>query len=310
MYFVILRSKQSEMLALRDLVDEIVENGEIVPIIEPMANDRTLDIALDRFVDATLEFCMIGNPERGELQNLPLATIKEQVFDAHLEEYDNVIATLYVGGATTTEGIEEFINLYEPRARAYFFTGQTSAAVVDAIVADEPQYVMFLRSAGIARAVQDRFAAEIVVDVVESFVGRLKNSDFPDDEFFSDQHLTTPNEHAEHFGDYSIIPRGLATGWAPYCVVIHYVYKRHDEGDALWIKHYKSDTNDSPDDPAGKYREALDKLIADLPTLGDDNRTRVTAQFEGDDTRDHYPALATLKRRGIVHHLELILGMI
>lgn len=99
-------------------------------------------------------------------------------------------------------------------------------------------------------------------------------------------------------------------GWAPYCVAIHYMYINAGHGDELYIKHYKSDTNDTITDPAGKYAEALAKLIADIPALGHRNRTATTQQYEDDNAVHHYPGLPTLKRRGITQHIRLLISLL
>lgn len=297
------------MIALRNSAPDIVASQKVVPIIDPIL-EGPLTLAFEKFVDAGMRFCLIANPQTGPFANRPMNYTREQLFDAYLDDYDQVIPTFYVTHATSVQEVADFVNNYEGR-RAFFFLGNPARSVVDAIVAAEPTYVIFLQSGGIPNATKNRFSAAVSVDLAESFHPAQNNASFPDTEFFSEQHLTTPNADFEHFGDYSIVGKDLATGFAPYCVAIHYVY--HEDGSTnsdLWIAHYKSDTNDTQDDPGGKYSEALDKLLADLPNLGATNRTRITGEFESDHASSHFPGLPTLKRRGIEHHILLICNML
>ena len=62
------------------------------------------------------------------------------------------------------------------------------------------------------------------------------------------------------FSDYSIVGKEYnETGFAPYAVAIHIVY--FDTDDSLRVKHFVSDSNDDISDPAGKFQEALSKLV-------------------------------------------------
>lgn len=308
MFFCVLHSKKFEMLALRELADEIVSSGVIMPVIEPMKADRNLEIAMDAFVKATMTFCLVVNPADGSLQGVSFAAIKHAVFDEFLEDYDNVLPTLYVDRNTTPQAVADFCDIFKQR-RVFFFLSEPPRAAIDAIVAANPEYVMVLRGA-VSIATKARFAANISVDVMESFEVAENNANYPDDEFFSEAHITTPNGDFSHFGDYSITGRELGTGWAPYCVTIHQVYIKADDGDRVYIKHYKSDTNDTQDDPAGKYGEALAKLIADVQSLGHHNMTATVAEYESDHTHNHYPGLGTLKKRGVSHHVRLLISQL
>lgn len=222
MYFCVLHSKRFEMLALRELADEIVRSGVIMPVIEPLAADRSFEISLDAFVEATMTFCLVVNPADGDLRNASLAEVKQSIFDGFLEDYDNVLPTLYVERNTTAQQVQEFCNLFNQR-RVFFFLSEPPGPVIDAVAAANPRYILVLRGS-ISGATKARFPANISVDIMESFEVADNNANYPDDEFFSEAHLVTPNGDFGHFGDYSITGRELGTGWAPYCVAIHHIY--------------------------------------------------------------------------------------
>src|SRR5579863_2927560 len=263
MYFPVLRSKRFELLALRDLASDIVAHGRVVPIVEPMAANGDLRIAFDAFIDSTMSFCLIANPEVGDFENSTMAKVKADVFDGLVPEYDNVIPTMYLRGDTQVQQVNEFVHLF-PGAVAFFFLQDTTTEVIDAAANANAIYIMFRRGGNVSPNTVARFPLEKRVDIAESFNQAATNADFPDQEPFSTQHQTTPNQTFAHFGDYTIIGRAVQEGWAPYCVVIHYPYISEGFPGPLWIRHYKSDSNATQADPGGKYAEALRKLIADL----------------------------------------------
>ncbi|PZU49800.1 hypothetical protein D8M15_00185 [Micrococcus sp. HSID17228] len=82
-------------------------------------------------------------------------------------------------------------------------------------------------------------------------------------------------------------------------MVIHFTY---ESGDVVRLKHFCSDSNETQDDPAGKFFEALEKLIdfvdeRSLPTnLGIDG-------FRDLYQRQHFPGLGKVKELSIMNHM-------
>lgn len=105
------------------------------------------------------------------------------------------------------------------------------------------------------------------------------------------------------FSDYSIVgDEYVESGFAPYAVAIHIVYFTSD--DLLRVRHFVSDTNDDITDPAGKFAEALEKLVIwnqtkQLNTYG-------IQAFEEMYRNRSYPGLGTVKKLSIMHHIELM----
>ncbi|CAL8898198.1 sce7725 family protein [Kocuria varians] len=75
----------------------------------------------------------------------------------------------------------------------------------------------------------------------------------------------------------------------------------------MFIYHFKSDTNDTPTDPAGKFAQALGKLITKLDS-GESNLVETSAvlEFRGLHERRHFPGLGYVKKLSIKHHLETL----
>lgn len=125
-----------------------------------------------------------------------------------------------------------------------------------------------------------------------------------DDEFFSDDHLFFDDEGYKGFSDYSVVGSEYnESGFAPLAVAIHIVY--FDENKNLRIHHFVSDTNDDINDPAGKFGEALEKLIMWIQK-NSVTKTEGLRLFEECYKYGKYPGLGTVKKYSIMHHLELI----
>jgi hypothetical protein len=124
-----------------------------------------------------------------------------------------------------------------------------------------------------------------------------------DDEPFSEDHLYYLEDGYVGFADYSVVGEEYnETGFAPYAVAIHIVYFDTDE--SLRVKHFVSDSNDDISDPAGKFQEALSKLVE----WNEEKKLDTVAMREFEDLyrREAYPGLGTVKKLSIMHHLELI----
>ena len=132
-----------------------------------------------------------------------------------------------------------------------------------------------------------------------------RNNDYidVDDEPFSEDHIFYMEDGYVGFSDYSVVGKDYSeTGFAPYAVAIHIVYL--DKDDSLRVKHFVSNSNDDISDPAGKFKEALSKLVAWNKTKR--LNTRAIKEFEDLYYREAYPGLGTVKKLSIMHHLELI----
>ena len=105
------------------------------------------------------------------------------------------------------------------------------------------------------------------------------------------------------FSDYSIVgDEYLENGFSPYAIAIHIIYEENEKKH-FRIRHFVSDTNKSPKNPALKYKEAAAKLVKwcepnlKLKTLG-------YSKLKNNYETENYPGLGSVKRFSIMHHLE------
>lgn len=123
------------------------------------------------------------------------------------------------------------------------------------------------------------------------------------DEFFTDDHLYFEDDGYKGFGDFLTIGDDYSeSGWLPYAIAIHLTYIK--DNNEIWIRHFVSDSNSDTTDVAGKFGEALEKLIEFI----DDEHiyTKAAEEFRDLHKKGHYPGLGSIKKLSIMHHIELV----
>lgn len=308
MYFPLLRGKMNELIALRDLASTIATSGSMLPIIEPVKLNQSTRASFDRYVQANMPFVLVLNPRVGEAIG-NVSEIQEQVVRRCLDEYDNYLPALYVGPSTTSRQLDGIDAAFDNLSLVMIYDGLPPARILERLIQHtQVAYHVFLDGA-ISRETIMRFPRERRALISDRY-HKVKNADFPHDELFSDKHKNIPNKDYVGFGDYSVVGAEYSEEGGPaYAVTLHHVYFRKQLGGDLHIKHFISDRTDSPVDPSGKYLEALNKLIAALPDLGDFNITPTCDEYHTLHAAERSPGLGYAKRMAIKHHLELMLRL-
>lgn len=302
MYYPLLRGRQNELLAIRELLSKSRLSDKLIPIIEPVKLTSTLITTVSTFSSAQRKLILIHNPHVGafmsDIKNSKNVTNFEKL--KYLTKCPSVTRGLIVGKNTPAwiqswkdQGIseEDIVALcLDPDCLSYY----------ESVFQHAPQLTVAPYIPAFRRMRDNR----ILLD--DKFNKKARNSDYIDvpDEFFSDDHLFFSDDRYTGFSDYSIVGREYSeSGFAPYAVVIHMVY--FDEQKNLRIHHFVSTDNDDISDPAGKFYQALEQLIAWNQTqpLGD---TLAMQQFQEIYEKETYPGLGTIKKLSIMHHFELM----
>lgn len=307
MYFPYLRGKQYELLAIRELASRIASGTALLPIIEPVKQNATTRVSFDAFVEAGLRFIFVTNPAVGSLVRNGVTGLVEESFS----EYENYIPAFLVSSASTTAHVTTFLRQYEDVGVgvAFIYVNEPRAAVVRQL-RNEPRclYHIFVegRTSG---ATQGEFPENRTVILNDPFPKADRNADYPDADFFSDRNIRFGN-HAG-FADYSIVGNEYSESGGPaYAVALHHVHYLAGGGAPLHIRHYVSDSTQTPVDPAGKFGEALVKLVRDLPGLGQMNPLNITPtsrEYAQIHASGAYRGLGFAKKLAIKHHMELFL---
>lgn len=303
MYFPYLRAKQFELIALRELVEYGLIGSRVLPIIEPVKFSSTLIKTIEQFSIEKKYIGVVRNPQVGnflnEIGNVNndksveklIELLKFQtVLSSHITNENSVFQLMQL----LEQGINknDIILIHNNRdyLSQYADTFDDTAARYN-LIPDESVYRRTVRHNRIL--FNDKFAK------------KTRNTDYTEDEdeFFSDDHLYYEEDGYKGFSDYSIIGSDYnETGFAPYAVAIHIVY--FDKKNNLRIRHFVSDSNKDTKDPAGKFGEALVKLVEwnktqNLNTYG---IRQLISHFD----KGTYPGLGTVKKLSLMHHIELM----
>lgn len=306
MYFPILRGRQYDLLALRDLKRQGRLSSNIVPIIEPIKLSSTLQTTVREFENDESNLIIISNPKVGSLlDELRISTVNRQYQE--LMSSSSVIIGHFINRDSQSQisniiqefgiGIEDLAIIHSERGlvTTYREIYEGKTPWVNLIPSDN--------------AFRRQLNNQELVSVDDKFNKMPRNADYLDNEveFFSEEHLYYSSEGYIGFSDYSIVGQEYNDGgFAPYAVAIHIVYPNAEN--VLEIIHFVSDSNDDISDPAGKFFEAIEKLYDWYQDYSDDGRVNTFAMqtFIEHYNNGTYPGLPTIKKLSIMHHLELV----
>ncbi len=307
MYFPYMRGKQYEWIALRELSQLIADNEKIIPIVEPVKkNFSTLKRSLEAFKKSKMPFVIIINPRVGELVHDNKILMREiQNHDFELDE--NVNLGFIIQTETRMSEIEKFFRDYRKyNICLIHYCNFSDASDLNSLISnnDSFKYNLFIESKT-GRRYRRSFRRLKNVLIEDGFIKR-RNEDYPQDEFFSDLHMIYKDEGYTGFGDFLIVGDDYSlTGGPAYAVAIHMTYINSDQD--MWIKHFVSDSTGTPVDPAGKFLEALEKLVK---YVGINTNliypSDACKEFISLYKKQHYPGLGYVKKLSMKHHIELI----
>jgi hypothetical protein len=298
MYFPVLRAKRFELNALRDLGPTLAEGSKVIPIIEPVKPGGLPD-ALMRLVNAGCKFAFITNPKVGEFAE-KTNVIELKYVDEYLDEYDNYYPALYIDSNSTTRQVGSFAARYEIPV-LFFIIGEPSAQALQSIISAQPDFVA-IRDGRIPAAMTGLISQSGIplITITDRFHRKVRNSEYPDNEFFSDAYL-----HEGHFGDYSIVGDSYTDGGgAAFNVALHHITVQASNG--LYIAHYKSDYSEDTTDVAGKFMEALTRLVEAQANCIPLNETMALRKYRDLHREEHFPGLGFAKKLGLMQHLEVV----
>lgn len=299
MYFPYLRGRQFELLALRELVENDVLNNKIIPIIEPVKLSSTLIKTINTYGDNNKLLAYITNPKVGSFsEELKEKNnkLKDDLFTA-LEKNDHI---LYMYILNPNSNPSEFIIKHSNNMGTICDNKDAIDVYKQYFENKDVKYNLIPDESGFRNKIRKNR-----VLLADRFNKQNRNNDYIDieDEPFSEDHLYYADDGYLGFSDYSIIGKEYnETGFAPYAVAIHIVYLADDN--SLRVKHFVSDTNDDISNPAGKFKEAVTKLVE----WNQKNQLDTVAmkEFERLYNQQIYPGLGIVKKLSIMHHLELM----
>ena len=312
MYLPYIRGKQFELIGIRELFEKypniLTKKDFISPIIEPVKDSSTLKTTLKSLLDKGVNFTYIINPQVGTFTdtekilevlkgviettnstNYQIGIIFHRNIDhdaiiSSLNKYE-IVPALSIIHHTAFDDIEDILKLYQNYSISYH--------IVDLSL---KRYIR-------------NFDKDTRVELDDYFNSQERNADYSkiDESDFSEEHKYYKEEGFVGFSDYLTIGKEYSeSGFLPYAVAIHLSYV--DEKGRIKVKHFVSDSNDDTSDIAGKFSEALDKLINWCDKEPYDSVA--IPFFRQYDKNGHFPGLGMLKKLSLMNHIDLVLKLI
>lgn len=308
MYFPYLRGKQFELIALREMSTIMSDNNDkISPIIEPVRNSSTFNTTIKELASNNVNFNIIVNPKVGDLVNNTetiLNIIKEELPDT-----ENFQIAIIIDDKTNIEEVISLINDYNLSYNDLTLIHNSIIPDIENIIANNNIAYNLINSQKTSKRYHRQFNDYTRVELDDYFISQQKNSDYltAEDSFFSEEHLYYNEEGYIGFSDFLTIGEPYSeSGFLPYAVAIHISYANTEN--KIRIKHFVSDSNEDTSDIAGKFAEALNKLIE----WANNNNINSKAMdvFRDLNNTKHFPGLGSIKKLSIMHHIELVLNLI
>lgn len=302
MYLPYLRGRQFELIALREMVENNLLNGRIIPIIEPVKLSSTLIKTMETFNSENKKLAIITNPDVGKFFEEKKEEKNKDLsckYDYFIDNHSNLI---FINILSSIKESYDFRNIFLGRDVGLIFKNFDSINIYNNVFnATDKINFHFIPDDIAYRGVVNKN----VVLLEDRFLKQRRNDDYSKntDEFYSLDHLFYKKYNYIGFSDYSMIGEEYSeTGFAPYAIVIHIVY--FDNNKYLRIKHFVSDSNFDLGDPSKKFREALKKLVdwnskEKIDTYG-------IRKFVELYNNGAYPGLGVVKKLSLMHHLELM----
>lgn len=306
MYHPYFRGKQYELITIREMSPLLAKAG-FHPIIEPVRSDLgALRRALDAVVQAKGRTTVVVNPQCGDLSD------SGEVLSKFLKEEFHGAPGISVGillvPGTTPDAAFRSYTAHADQTPAFIHAGFTEAkALAEKLGPRNPaqRHIFLDRFCG--KLYQRHFAGAYRVLIRDGFK-RMRNADYDSVELFSDLHATFRDEGMNGFGDFLIVGDEYNESGGPaYAVAIHLTFIDSDQDDAMQLYHFVSDSRDTPKDPAGKFAEALAKMVEKLDMPGSKVlETAAITEFRALHKLGHFPGLGYIKKLSMNHHIETL----
>ncbi|MHB1730424.1 MAG: sce7725 family protein [Leptospirillum sp.] len=306
MYHPYFRGKQFELITICETA-KILAKSAFVPIIEPVKETLSgLERALRVICDAKGKAIVVINPDYGDHaeDGAGISSLLNNEF--HKEE--GISAGILLKDGMTVDNAIKYYEQQKYCNLVFIHAGFSEPKTLAEKLGDsleKTQHVFVERYCG--KLYRRHFEHSKRILLRDGFQ-RRRNADYPELEGFSDLHITYNEDRMNGFVDFLIVGDDYSEGGGPaYAVAIHLTFIDPDKDDVMYVYHFLSTTRDTPTDPAGKFGQALKKLIDKL-------NSRNSKLFEGEaiqEFRDlydkrHFPGLGYVKKLSMKHHIETL----
>lgn len=308
MYYPYFRGKQYDLITIRENAD-LLAGSNFVPIIEPVKEALNgLTRAIDAVLTANGVVTLIINPQNGD--HVDNSTSIQQLFNSDLKDKSNVLVGILLTETMKLDEIKVLSESIQGHEIVFIHAGFTEGRLLGEHLETNSiscRHVFFEDYCG--KLYRKHFSGSKMIRVlVRDGFQKRANRLHPAVEMFSDLHATFEEEGMNGFGDFLIVGDEYSeTGGPAYAVAIHLTFIDPNKDDQMYIHHFKSIRNDTPTDPAGKFAEALQELVAEV---NDSNtllfKSKAIEEFLDLHRRGHFPGLGYVKKLSMQHHIETL----
>jgi hypothetical protein len=304
-YYPLLRARQFELIALRELAADAALQGLIVPILEPVRDAyNNLTLARSVFLQNNQKAYIIVNPIVGEYTGD--GTFYIDYLEDRLNKETYLPAFHYLNNSQyILENIERYS--FEDCMILCQSDTDTSDVEFQRLVAHDAITRLTVSSPERNRSLHRYLKGlhKIYIRQDDLFEKQLRNSDFLSifEHKFSEEHLYFQEEGFDGFSDYTVLPSEYIDGGSsPRAIVIHLTYLHNQ--DQVWIRHFTSESNDSIANVQGKFAEAAGKAVAFCEERNLSNNA--IDELKSYYYNKRYPGLGTVKKISIKNHLLVL----
>ncbi|WP_457808468.1 sce7725 family protein [Kushneria sp. EE4] len=306
MYYPYFRGKQFELITIREM-SELLAEKNFIPVIEPVRESLgSLKKTLSAICDAGGRAIVIVNPYHGDHKEdgASITGLLQEGFN----EVDNISAGILLRNDMNADEVMACYGQHTDHHPVLVHAGLTDPkALAAALNHDMPDLTNIFIEDHAKLLYRKHFDQSKRILVRDGFK-RQRNADYPPIEEFSDLHVTYSELGMAGFGDFLIAGDVYSESGGPaYAVAIHLTFIDPSKDDVMYIYHFVSNTNDTPTDPAGKFAQALEKLIVKLDS-GTSHilETKAIKEFRALHAKGHFPGLGYIKKLSMKHHIETL----
>jgi hypothetical protein len=308
MYHPYFRGKQFELITIRETADGMASAG-FTPIIEPVKEALGgLERTLKSISDANGKAIVIVNPYHGDHQENGASI--SQLLKHNYTGNTAISAGILLRAETSLDSAVAAYNAHKDHNLTFVHAGfMAQKGLADFLADDLPGSCHIFAEEHANTLYRKHFEGSKRILIRDGFK-RRKNSEYANIpcEEFSELHLTYGDMKMDGFGDYLIVGDSYSESGGPaYAVAIHLTFIDPDQDHVMFIYHFVSTTNDTPTDPAGKFAQALKKLISKLDS-GTSKLFESSAikEFRDLHAKGHFPGLGYVKKLSMKHHIETL----
>ncbi len=306
MYHPYFRGKQFELITIRESASLLAEAG-FVPIIEPVREALGgLEKTLKAVCDAGGKAIVIVNPYHGDHRENGMSITK--LLQQDYLGNDAIAAGILLRSDMTLEEAAAFYGKHEAHDPVFVHAGFTAPKALAEHLSERMEDICNVFVEDYAKILYRKHFERSTRILLRDGFKRQRNADYPPLEEFSELNVTYEEMGMAGFGDFLIVGDDYSESGGPaYAVAIHLTFIDPDKDDVMYIYHFVSDTKDTPTDPAGKFGQALGKLVRKLDD-GDSKllETNAIREFRELHAKGHFPGLGYVKKLSMKHHIETL----